>query len=106
MRGAHIPWFPDHAQKKGGYGSQFSVTVNAMLTQAGSFNDQQHSIGPTLFFNPGGANGEDDNGNGMGNHIQVAGPAKPEFSLNVGIQFGLTDLTSDSALKFQGALEF
>ena len=57
------------------------------LSHAGSFNDQQHSIGPTLFFNPGGANGDDDNGNEVGDHIKVSGPAKPEFSLNVGIQF-------------------
>ena len=28
------------------------------LANAGSFNDQQHSIGPTLFFKPG--SGEDD----------------------------------------------
>ena len=28
------------------------------LANAGSFNDQEHSIGPTLFFKPGG--GEDD----------------------------------------------
>jgi hypothetical protein len=29
-----------------------------------------------------------------------------EISLNVGVQFGLTDLTSDTALKFQGSLGF
>lgn len=29
-----------------------------------------------------------------------------EFSLNVGVQFGLTDATSDTALKFQGSLQF
>ena len=29
-----------------------------------------------------------------------------EFSMNVGVQFGLTDVTSDSALKFQGSLAF
>ena len=29
-----------------------------------------------------------------------------EFSLNVGVQFGLTDATSDTALKFQGSLSF
>jgi hypothetical protein len=29
-----------------------------------------------------------------------------EFSLNVGVQFGLTDVTSDTALKFQGSLSF
>jgi hypothetical protein len=29
-----------------------------------------------------------------------------EFSMNVGLQFGLTDLTSDGAVKFQGPLAF
>jgi hypothetical protein len=29
-----------------------------------------------------------------------------EISLNVGVQFGLTDATSDTAVKFQGALGF
>ena len=29
-----------------------------------------------------------------------------ELSLNVGVQFGLTDVTSDGALKFQGSLAF
>jgi hypothetical protein len=29
-----------------------------------------------------------------------------EFYLNVGLQFGLTDATSDTALKFQGELDF
>ncbi len=32
-------------------------------------------------------------------------PVLPE-KLNVGVQFGLTDNTSDLALKFQGSLEF
>jgi hypothetical protein len=79
------------------------------LSHAGSFDDQQHSLGPTLFYMPGGGDDDDDdNGNGNGNHNnnRVAGPAKAEFSMNVGVQFGLTDLTSDTALKFQGALEF
>ena len=33
-------------------------------------------------------------------------PRTMEFSLNVGVQFGLTDATSDTALKFQGSLSF
>ena len=28
------------------------------------------------------------------------------FFVNVGVQLGLTDVTSDTALKFQGTLEF
>jgi hypothetical protein len=90
--------------KKWGIGVEMFGEIED-LSHAGSFNDQQHSIGPTLFFNPGGDDDDDDNGNGNGNH-KVAGPAKAEFSMNVGVQFGLTDLTSDTALKFQGGLEF
>jgi hypothetical protein len=75
------------------------------LANAGPFDDQEHSIGPTLFFKPGGA---DDEGNGHGDDDDetMSGPPEMEFSLNVGVQFGLTDVTSDTALKFQGALEF
>ena len=75
------------------------------LANAGSFDEQPHSIGPTLFYNPGeddhdegGGNGDDDN--------KVAEAPEMEISLNVGVQFGLTDVTSDSALKFQGSLAF
>jgi hypothetical protein len=28
------------------------------------------------------------------------------FSMNIGVQFGLTDVTSDAALKLQGELSF
>jgi hypothetical protein len=76
------------------------------LADAGAWDDQNHSIGPTLFYNPGG---DDDDDNGKGDDDsdkRVAGPSKMDFSLNVGVQFGLTDLTSDTALKFQGSLAF
>jgi hypothetical protein len=45
--------------------------------------------------------GDDDNAKG-----NAPGPAKTEFSMNIGYQFGLTDVTSDGALKFQGSLAF
>lgn len=81
------------------------------LSNPGSFNDQEHSIGPTLFWQPGGDDddeevgdvGEDDDDNGKGNAPK---PASTEFSMNIGYQFGLTDVTSDGALKFQGSLAF
>jgi hypothetical protein len=78
------------------------------LSNAGSFDDQNHSIGPTLFYMPGGSDDDDDNGNGGDDNDdkKLAGPAEMEFSLNVGVQFGLTDVTSDTALKFQGSLAF
>jgi hypothetical protein len=85
------------------------------LSNPGSFNDQEHSIGPTLFWKPGGddddeevgdvGEGDDDNGKGKGKG-NASEPAKTEFSMNIGYQFGLTDVTSDGALKFQGSLAF
>jgi hypothetical protein len=79
------------------------------LSNAGSFDDQAHSIGPTLFYMPGGGGDDDDNDNGNGDdddNRRVAGPPEMELSLNVGVQFGLTDATSDAAVKFQGSLGF
>jgi hypothetical protein len=77
------------------------------LANAGSFDDQNHSIGPTLFYNPGGDDDEGEKKEGKGGDDEkVAGPPGMEFSLNVGVQFGLTDVTSDTALKFQGSLAF
>jgi len=71
------------------------------LSHAGSFNQQNHSIGPTLFWHPGEKEEEGDNDN-----EKVAGSPEMELSFNVGVQFGLTDATSDTALKFQGSLSF
>ena len=73
------------------------------LSQAGSFDDQNHSIGPTLFFNPG--EDDDEGGNGDDEDRVAEGP-EMVLSLNVGVQFGLTDATSDTAVKFQGGLAF
>jgi hypothetical protein len=75
------------------------------LAHAGPFDSQEHSIGPTLFYNP--SDDDDDvGGKGEDEEDEIAGPAEMEFSFNVGVQFGLTNETSDAALKFQGALEF
>ncbi|HEX2447063.1 MAG TPA: hypothetical protein VHK26_02615 [Methyloceanibacter sp.] len=73
------------------------------LSNAGSFDDQPHSIGPTLFYNPGEE--EDEGGNGDDDDKIAQGP-EMEISFNVGVQFGLTDATSDTAVKFQGGLAF
>jgi hypothetical protein len=76
------------------------------LANAGSFNDQNHSIGPTLFWNPSNDDDEAGQAEGGGDDDKVAGPPPLELSFNVGLQFGLTDATSDTALKFQGELNF
>jgi hypothetical protein len=77
------------------------------LSKAGPFNDQSHSIGPTLFYYPGGHEDEDgDDEDYDDDEMAVAGRPEMEFFMNVGLQFGLTDSTSDTALKFQGTLGF
>jgi hypothetical protein len=81
------------------------------LSHAGSFNDQEHSLGPTLFWKPGGDDddeevgdvGEDDDDDDNGGATKAP---ETEFSMNVGLQFGLTDMTSDTAMKFQGSIGF
>ena len=72
------------------------------LANAGSFDDQNHSIGPTLFWNPG--SDDEDEAKNEGDDDNAAGPPDIELSFNVGVQLGLTDATSDGALKFQGSL--
>ena len=74
------------------------------LTHTGPWNEQEHSIGPTVFWKPGDDDGDDELELDVDD--RVAGPPEMELSFNVGVQFGLTDTTSDSALKFQGSLEF
>jgi hypothetical protein len=88
--------------KKWAFGAEMFGEIED-LSNAGSFDDQQHSIGPTLFYMPGG---DDDDDNGDDDERKVGGPPEMEVSLNVGVQFGLTDFTSDTALKFQGSLGF
>lgn len=78
------------------------------LSHAGSFDDQQHSLGPTLFFMSGDDDDDDNGGNGDDDDDErkVGGPPEMELSFNVGVQFGLTDVTSDTAVKFQGSIGF
>ena len=56
-----------------------------------------------------GDNEEESNGKegkGDADSDKVGGSPEMEISFNVGVQFGLTDATSDTALKFQGSLSF
>jgi len=68
------------------------------LANAGPFNSQVHSIGPTLFYNFGGDKDEANGGNdeGEANEKKVSQPPALAYSMNVGVQFGLTDATSDT----------
>jgi hypothetical protein len=81
------------------------------LAKAGPFNSQVHSLGPTLFYNFGGDEDEATGGNDdpkakASGEEQAIEPVAMAFSMNVGVQFGLTDATSDTALKFQGSISF
>lgn len=90
--------------KRWGIGAEMFGEIED-LSHAGSFDEQQHSIGPTLFFMSG--DDDDDNGNGDDDdERRVGGPPEMEVSFNVGVQFGLTDFTSDTAVKFQGSIGF
>jgi hypothetical protein len=73
------------------------------LANAGPFNSQVHSIGPTLFYNLGDDNDEAERSDEDG---EARVPSAMAWSMNVGVQFGLSDATSDTALKFQGAVAF
>ena len=75
------------------------------LSHSGPWEEQEHSIGPTIFWKPGDDDDDEDEFD-LDEDFVPGGPAEMEVSFNVGVQFGLTDETSDSALKFQGMLEF
>ena len=99
-------------KKKWGLGVEMFGEIED-LANAGSFDDQEHSIGPTIFFKPGGSEDDDEAGDlaeGGDDDDDAKGGAteapEMELSFNVGVQFGLTDVTSDGALKFQGSLGF
>jgi len=82
------------------------------FSHSGSFNQQNHSIGPTLFWNPGEKEEEEGEGKDVkqgkedNENENVTGSSETELTFNVGVQFGLTDATSDTALKFQGTISF
>lgn len=83
------------------------------LASAGPFNEQVHSLGPTVLINFGGDENDESGGDDEAkanddddDDGKLSGPPQTAFSMNFGVQFGLTDATSDAALKFQGALQF
>jgi hypothetical protein len=80
------------------------------LANAGSFNDQEHSVGPVLYLNFGNANSNEGKKAGMGDDEEKANKGdkgrSAEFTVGLGALFGLTDATSDVALKVMGDLQF
>ena len=73
------------------------------LANPGSFNDQEHSIGPVLYLSFGG--GDENEKVGVGDDDQDKKKGA-EFTVGVGALFGVTDATSDVALKVMGQLQF
>ena len=78
------------------------------LANTGSFNQQNHSMGPTLFYSAAGNNADqgEEKESKKGDKAKVVSPPATEFFLNAGVQFGLTNAASDAALKFQGSISF
>jgi len=79
------------------------------LANPGSFNDQEHTLGPVLYLNFGNEDGDEDEGPGLGSDDEEKNDSEKkgaEFTVGVGALFGLTDATSDVALKVMGQLQF
>jgi hypothetical protein len=80
------------------------------LANPGSFNDQEHSIGPVLYLAFGNKGSDEGEKAGVGNDDEEANKhdeeRSPQFTVGVGALFGLTDATSDVALKVMGDLQF
>jgi hypothetical protein len=79
------------------------------LANPGSFNDQEHTLGPVLYLNFGNEDGDEGEGPGLGSDDEEKSDSEKkgaEFTIGVGALFGLTDATSDVALKVMGQLQF
>jgi hypothetical protein len=79
------------------------------LANAGSFNDQEHSLGPVLYINFGNEDSGEGEKLGLGDEDEEKNGSEKkeaEFTVGVGALFGLTDATSDVALKVVGQLQF
>lgn len=71
------------------------------MANSGSFNEQQHSIGPAFYYTFGKEDdfvGDDD--------LYDSDRKSKEFTVSLGAQFGLTSATSDVAIKVFVGYEF
>ncbi len=74
------------------------------LSNAGSFEDQEHYAGPMLYFGGNGDEAEDEAGE-KDDGIKHEG-RRTELSLSAGVLFGMTDVTSDIVYRLNGFLQF
>jgi hypothetical protein len=77
------------------------------LANAGPFTAQNHSLGPTLYYTFGGV-GSDEAGKVSAGEDKTGddAPDPSQLTVGIGLQFGLTEATSDVALKLDGQFEF
>ena len=100
------PGFEYALQFKGALTQRLGLGVEAFgeiedLSNAGSFNDQEHYAGPMLYLGKGqnevGESDDEKNGDGE---------REASLSFSTGVLFGLTDVTSDVVYRLNAYLEF
>jgi hypothetical protein len=87
-------------------GKRWALGVEAFgeiedLSQPGSFEDQEHYVGPMIYL--GGGEEDEENGEEEGKN---GGREAPKLSFSTGVVFGVTDVTSDIAYRINASLEF
>lgn len=104
------PGFEYAFQSKRNLSKRLGLGVEAFgeiedLSNAGSFDDQEHYVGPMLYLS---LNDDDDSGAGesVGLSNGKAERRGPAVSFSAGVLFGLTDITSDQAYRLNAFIEF
>lgn len=88
----------------------FGVGIEAFgeiedLAHPGSFNDQEHRVGPALYLKLGGEDAETEGREAAGSKDE-AKAEHIEVKLAAGVLFGISDATSDVAFKLDAEFEF
>lgn len=73
------------------------------LDNTGPFSEQEHYLGPVLYWKLGD---DDDDAGGPDAGKRTRGLAPKSYGLALGAMIGLTDVTSEAALKVQANIEF
>jgi len=102
------PGFEYALQFKGDLSKRFGLGVEAFgeiedLSNAGSFDDQEHYAGPMLYLSLSDDNDDHDADQERSAKAERNGPA---VSFSAGVLFGLTDITSDQAYRLNAFVEF